>query len=240
MPGKIDAYVDCVSPYSYYATIYLRKHRKALQSHGVEVEFHPVFLGGINVGSGNKPPWTLPAKAMYSKFDSERACKYFGVPQIQTPDFFPILSIMVSSSLCLQTISPSLTNQPQRCMIYIKSNFSREKYETTFLSLWEWMYYKGIDISKPERLAELLQSNEYSESEAKEILAAASSPEFKQALTANTQIALDKGAYGAPWFWVRNSEGKEEPFFGSDRFAFMWMYLGLPFQDISIIEKSRL
>lgn len=76
--------------------------------------FHPVFLGGINVGSGtftpvisyrtkpiahnlkgNKPPWTLPAKAAYSKFDSERACKYFGVPQIKTPDFFPILSIMV-------------------------------------------------------------------------------------------------------------------------------------------------
>lgn len=60
MPGKIDAYVDCgmqalsstpcvdgfhllivtltVSPYSYYATLYLRKNRKALESHGVEVE----------------------------------------------------------------------------------------------------------------------------------------------------------------------------------------------------------
>lgn len=60
MPGKIDAYVDCgmqllsstpcidefhllivaltVSPYSYYATLYLRKNRKALESHGVEIE----------------------------------------------------------------------------------------------------------------------------------------------------------------------------------------------------------
>ncbi|KGO64459.1 hypothetical protein PITC_023060 [Penicillium italicum] len=220
MPGKIDAYVDCVSPYSYYATLYLRKHRKALESHGVEIEFHPVFLGGMNnLRTGNKPPWTLPAKAAYSKFDTERACKYFGVPQIQTPKFFPILSIVVSYSLGLQPISSSLMNQPQRCMIYIKSHFSREKYETTFLSLWEWMYYKNIDISKPERLAELLQSNEYSDSEIKEILAAASSSEFKQALTANTQIALDKGAYGAPWFWVRNSARKEEPFFGCDRYA---------------------
>lgn len=76
---------------------------------------HPVFLGGINVGSGkrpmvlpivsvddvwntgNKPPWTLPAKATYAKYDSERACKYFGVRPIKTPDFFPILSIMVFS-----------------------------------------------------------------------------------------------------------------------------------------------
>lgn len=45
---------------------------------------------------GNKPPWTLPAKAAYGKFDGQRACKYFGVPPISTPDFFPILSIMVS------------------------------------------------------------------------------------------------------------------------------------------------
>ncbi|KAJ6077318.1 uncharacterized protein N7446_000254 [Penicillium canescens] len=200
MPGKIDAYVDCVSPYSYYATLYLRKNRKALESYGIEVEFHPVFLGGINVGSGNKPPWTLPAKAAYSKFDGERACKYFGVPQIKPPAFFPILSIL-----------------PQRCMIYIKRNFPREKYEKTFLTLWEWIFYKGIDISKPENLAEVFRSNGYSDSE----------------------TALDKGAYGAPWFWVRNSEGKEEPFFGSDRFAFMWMYLGLPFQDVAIEEKGK-
>ena len=118
------------------------------------------------------------------------------------------------------------------------------------------MFYKNIDISKPEQLAKLFQSNGYSDSEIKQIFEAASSPEYKQALTANTQIALDKGAYGAPWFWVRNSEGKEEPFFGSDRyvlsicgealityldrFAFMWQYLGLPFQDVAIVEKSRL
>lgn len=46
--------------------------------------------------SGNKPPWTLPAKAAYGKFDMQRACNYFGTAQNKTPDFFPILSIMVS------------------------------------------------------------------------------------------------------------------------------------------------
>ncbi|KAJ5912037.1 uncharacterized protein N7473_001340 [Penicillium subrubescens] len=223
MAGKIDAYVDCVSPYSYYATLYLRRNRQALRSHGVEIELHPVFLGGINVGSGNKPPWTLPAKATYSKYDSERACKYFGVPQIRTPDFFPILSIM-----------------PQRCMIYIKRHYPQERYETTFLSLWEWMYHKNIDISKPEKLAELLKSHGYSDQEIKDILESAKSAEYKEALTANTQKALGQGAYGAPWFWVRNKEGKEEPFFGSDRFAFMWQYLGIPFHDVTIIEKAKL
>jgi 2-hydroxychromene-2-carboxylate isomerase len=107
--------------------------------------------------------------------------------------------------------------QPQRCMIYIKRNYPQERYETTFLSLWEWMYHKNIDISKPEKLAELLKSHDYSDQEIKDILESAKTPEYKEALTANTQKALDQGAYGAPWFWVRNKEGKEEPFFGSDR-----------------------
>lgn len=102
-------------------------------------------------------------------------------------------------------------------MIYIKRHYSRERYETTFLSLWEAMFYNGIDISMPEEVTNLLKRHGYSDREVEDILAAASSPDYKQALTANTQIALDKGAYGAPWFWVRNAEGKEEPFFGSDR-----------------------
>lgn len=49
---------------------------------------------------------------------------------------------------------------------------------------------------------------------------------------------LGKGAFGSPWFWVRNGEGKEEPFFGSDRFHFMWEYLGLPWQDIEILPPG--
>jgi hypothetical protein len=47
--------------------------------------------------SGNKPPWTLPAKAAYGVFDTERAKRYFGTQDIRTPEFFPILSILVSS-----------------------------------------------------------------------------------------------------------------------------------------------
>jgi len=42
-------------------------------------------------GQGNKPPWTLPAKAKYSTYDADRARKYFGVTETSTPDFFPIL-----------------------------------------------------------------------------------------------------------------------------------------------------
>jgi 2-hydroxychromene-2-carboxylate isomerase len=85
------------SPYSYFALTYLRKQRELLKQYGVEVEFHPIFLGGINVGSGNKPPWTLPAKANYGAYDLKRAIKWFGTKKLQAAPFFPILSILVST-----------------------------------------------------------------------------------------------------------------------------------------------
>jgi 2-hydroxychromene-2-carboxylate isomerase len=59
------------------------------------IRIHPVFLGGINVLSGNTPPWMLPAKAKYYVYDGDRAKKYFGTTDIRTPDFFPFLSLLV-------------------------------------------------------------------------------------------------------------------------------------------------
>lgn len=58
----------------------------------------------------------------------------------------------------------------------------------------------------------------FSADECAAILAAAQTPEVKDALARSTEEALQKGAYGAPWLWVTNGdEGKAEPFFGSDR-----------------------
>ena len=42
---------------------------------------------------------------------------------------------------------------------------------------------------------------------------------YKQRLNDNTKEALERGAFGCPWFWVCNSKGEEEPFFGSDRYV---------------------
>lgn len=123
-------------------------------------------------------------------------------------------------------------------MIYIKRHYPREKFETTFLSLWEWMFYRHIDISKPEHLTELLKSHGYSDAEVQKILAAAATPEYKEALTANTQKVLDQGAYGAPWFWVRNQQGQEEPFFGSDRYVLR--VLRLYYWRFSLVAGLRL
>lgn len=80
------------------------------------------------------------------------------------------------------------------------------------------MWKNGKDVSVPDTLAETLQSR-FNPEEVKTILSSANSAPFKQRLNDNTKEALDRNAFGCPWFWVRNARGAEEPFFGSDRYA---------------------
>ncbi|KUL84403.1 hypothetical protein ZTR_08785 [Talaromyces verruculosus] len=214
MGGIIHAYYDCVSPYSFFAFTHLEKVRGVLASHGVRIETHPIFLGGIMNGSGNKPPWSLPAKANLGRLELQRAIRYWKVEPFSMPNFFPILTIL-----------------PQRALTYIKHTYPSTQFENTFGLYWQWFLYKHRDISKPDVLRELLSSPEtgFSREQAEEILTAAMTDQkWKEALTAKTQEALDRGAFGAPFFWVVKTDtdinvdgqGKivgEEPFFGSDR-----------------------
>jgi len=148
--------------------------------------------------SGNKPPWTLAQKADYSKYDTERAKKYFGLSNLRVPDFFPIISLL-----------------PQRALVYVKSQYP-QVYVQTFLDIFAGMWEDGYDVSKSELLSKVL-SKRFDKDQVGDILEKAKKDECKQALNANTKESLDRGAFGCPWFWVRNSRGQEQPFFGSDR-----------------------
>jgi 2-hydroxychromene-2-carboxylate isomerase len=78
------------------------------------------------------------------------------------------------------------------------------------------MWEQHWDISKPEKMAATLAPL-FSSEEVQTILESANKPEVKQKLNATTKLALDTGAFGCPWYLVENSQGKKEPFFGSDR-----------------------
>ncbi|CAG8982731.1 hypothetical protein HYALB_00001012 [Hymenoscyphus albidus] len=225
MGGHIDCYIDIASFYGYLAFVYLRKQRESLAAHNVTVEFHPIFLGGINVGSGNQPPWTLPAKAKYGKFDMIRSRNYHGGLNIEPPSFFPPLTLL-----------------PQRALTFIKSAYPSEVFEKIFLLLFQklWTPPYQIDVTKPDLLkGVLLESKLYSSEQVEEIMGKAVDKSWKDLLVENTGKVLKLGAFGAPWMWVRNDKGEEEPFFGSDRFHFMWEYLGLPWQDIEILPPKN-
>lgn len=211
--------------------------------------FIPVFLGGINHGSGNKPPWTLPAKAKYGFYDIKRAKKYHDLELVETPDFFPPVTLLVSASIlppdysktenisASTSTSPNMTTsqnlkiltlpaklQPQRALCYIKSTFS----PTTFESIWHTFFRTlwtppQTNITVPASLHSVLtNSNLFTPQEVEAIMSSAAEKEWKDKLLENTQKALELGAFGAPWMWVRNAEGVEEPFFGSDRYVYFF------------------
>jgi hypothetical protein len=122
------------------------------------------------------------------------------VPNIQVPSFFPILSLL-----------------PQRALGYVKEAHA-QLFVPIFLDIFKAMWENGDDVSKPEVLALVLQQR-LKEDEAREVMSNANSAPYKQRLNDNTKEALDRGAFGCPWFSVRNSKGEEEPFFGSDRYV---------------------
>ena len=53
-----------------------------------------------------------------------------------------------------------------------------------------------------------------------------------------TDVIENKGAYGAPWLWLTNSEGKSEPVFGSDRWQYVYDFLGVKYRDIEIAPSN--
>jgi len=124
-------------------------------------------------------------------------------------------------------------------LCYIKANFPRDTFERVWLALFRAMWTPPhVNIAEPEPFRTVLNdSGLFSAADVDSILAAAGQQQWKDCLLDNTKKVLDLGAFGAPWMWVRNAQGEEEPFFGSDRFHFMWEYLGLPWKDIQVLPR---
>ena len=122
-------------------------------------------------------------------------------------------------------MSMSMTVSPLRALHYIKLNYSTD----VFLSAFHFLFDKfwtpphvnlTVDKDLAETLAQATETPEggkklFTEEDVKRIMEGRS--EMKDKVKELTGEAVEKGAFGAPWFWVTNDEGKEEAFFGSDR-----------------------
>lgn len=165
-----------------------------------------VFVDSLNLSKGNKPPWSLPAKAAYgSTFEGPRALAHFDRPNVRPPkDIMPM----------------SHTILPLRTLHYIKRTYPRKTFhavlEHYFKAFWT---PPNLNLTQVDVLAKVLgDCGEFSPEECEAILTAAKSQEVKDLLARSTGEALEKGAFGAPWLWVEDGTGRGEPFFGSDRY----------------------
>ena len=163
------------------------------QRTGVTFEYVPVLLGGIFKATNNKSPAETLAgvknKPEFNALETERFVKRFGVRPYAPNPFFPVNTLNL-----------------MRTAVAAQLEGVFEKYvEATFHHM--WVEPKKMD--DPDVAAKALTASGL---DGAKLLARGQEPEVKARLIANTQSAVERGAFGSPTFFV----GKEM-FFGKEQ-----------------------
>jgi len=189
MSPRLEFFYDYVSPFAYLANSQVPA---LVERTGAELVYRPMLLGGVMQASGNSPPFSVPAKGRYVATDSQRWARHYGLPMEPNPHF-PVLTIL-----------------PLRAALVLldEGGFS-EFHEGVFRAMWT----EGANVGEEEALTRVLEKAGL---DAAHVLARCAEPEIKEALKRNTAEAVERGAFGAPTFFVG-----DEMFFGNDRLDFV-------------------
>jgi 2-hydroxychromene-2-carboxylate isomerase len=193
MSQTIEFYWDAASTYSYLAATQIERFAA---EHGATVVWKPFLLGKAFEATGNKMPASVPAKAKYLFKDVGLWAKHYRVP-FAMPRVFPLHSVL-ALRVCIAAARATGTQQ-----------FT--------LALLKAYWAEGQDVSQPETVAALLTAHGL---DAPKIMEAATSPEVKDALKANTEEAVARGVFGAPTFFING-----QMFWGNDRLPLMAAFL---------------
>lgn len=189
MSKSVEFFFDVGSPTVYLAATQLSK---IAGRHGATVLWRPFLLGGVFKATGNVSPATVPAKSRYMGDDLERFARRYEVPFLFNP-FFPVNTLaLMRGAVAYQ--------QQGRLDQYIEAIFSA-------------MWVTGKNMDEPTIVAEVLDTIGIG---AQEFLVAIAAQDVKDKLKSNTEEAVERGAFGAPTFFVG-----DEMFFGQDRLDFV-------------------
>ena len=189
MSKSVEFFFDVGSPTVYLAATQLSK---IAGRHGATVLWRPFLLGGVFKATGNVSPATVPAKSRYMGDDLERFARRYKVPFLFNP-FFPVNTLaLMRGAVAYQ--------QQGRLDQYIEAIFSA-------------MWVTGKNMNEPTIVAEVLDTIG---SGAQEFLVAIAAQDVKDKLKSNTEEAVERGAFGAPTFFVG-----DEMFFGQVRLDFV-------------------
>jgi len=188
---SVDFFFDVGSPASYLAWTQLPG---LCASHGADLVYRPMLLGGVYQATGNASPATIPAKGRYTQMDYERHARRYGVPLRSNPHF-PIITLFLMRAVTgIQLRRPGQLQQLLGCV---------------FKALW----IDALDLNDPKLTAGILATGGFDPAEIERL---AQDPETKAALKATTQEAVARGAFGAPTLFVG-----DQMFFGQDRMDFV-------------------
>jgi len=184
---KLEFFWDVGSPYTYLASTQMDGLR---QRTAAEIVFRPFLLGGVFKSTGNDMPAALPAKAVYMAKDLQRWSDEYGVNMLLPGDApFPLNTIL-----------------PMRAAVAVDQAGKGEAYcHAVFAAYWR----KGRDVSLPVELSRVLEGIGVDPAA---IADAVQSQAVKDALRQASDEAVERGAFGAPTFFIG-----DEMFWGNDR-----------------------
>jgi 2-hydroxychromene-2-carboxylate isomerase len=185
--APIEFWFDFSSPYSYIAS---ERIDDLAAKYERKVKWRPIMLGPVFKVSGLPFLVGIPLKGDYSKRDFDRSARYLGVPYAFPPKF-PVATLAAARGYYWL--------HGQDCAK------AREFAHAVFRAYW----VDGQDIGELPVVLEIattlgIDGDAYT--------AAIATQEIKDRLKQETDAAIAKGMFGAPYFMVDG-----EPFWGADR-----------------------
>lgn len=189
----IEFFWDVGSPYTFLASTRIEHLERACNA---RVRWRPFLVGGVFRETGNRPPLEVPAKFNYVIDDLKTWAAYYEMP-FTFPAVFPINSLL-----------------PMRAAVGADTlGKGREFAVAAMRALWQ----EGKDPGRQETLNEIARSVGL---DGESLARMAQDPAVKEVLKKNTVEAVERGAFGAPTFFV----GKKM-FWGHDRILLLEEYV---------------
>jgi 2-hydroxychromene-2-carboxylate isomerase len=191
MGKNLEFFFDYGSPWSYMADSQLA----ALTARtGATITYVPMLLGGVFKATGNQSPANSPvqAKLRYGGLDMMRWVRRYGVPFKRNPHF-PVNTMKIMRGAIAAQMR----------------GFFPRYHRTMFAGMWEQELKLDDD-------AVIRAALEAAGLDATSLFQSIEQQEVKDKLRANTDLAVARGVFGAPAFFV-----DDELYWGNDRLDFV-------------------
>ncbi len=192
---RIDYYASLNSPWTHFGAARI----EALAAkHDAALRIWPVDFGTIFAGSGGLPlPKRSPQRQAYRMQELARWRDHLGIPINPQPRFFPANELL--AACCTIALRETQGDAPA-------IRFAHR----VLKALWE----EERDTGDPATLSALLA--ETGQDAPDEVLRLAAEPRWAERRAADTQAALARGVFGAPFYVIG-----DDMFWGQDRLEFV-------------------
>lgn len=187
MDRRVEFFFDVGSPYTYLAWHALPAVADAA---GARIVWRPVLLGAVIKAAKNQSPVEVPAKMRWVEDDLARCAQALGVAFRLNPHF------PVNTLTAMRVATGMLARRPAEFPAYLTAAFNA-------------MWVGGRNLADPAEFSSVLEAAGF---DAGELLALAADQEIKDLLRGATEVAVTRGVFGAPTFFVG-----EKMFWGHDR-----------------------